>query len=135
VLDALVDSHDDEFALSTLGSNAGELHVARMDLPVGTRVRVHIRARDVMLAKEYPKAISAQNILRGKVLELRPGDDHGMDVTLDCRGETLVASITRRAAEAMALRQGSEVYAIIKSVAIERGGLGTAAKSALNGIG
>jgi molybdate transport system ATP-binding protein len=135
VLDAVIADHDDEFALSTLSSTAGELHVGRMDLVVGTRVRVYIRARDVMLAKEYPKAISAQNILRGKVLELRAGEDHGMNVTLDCRGETLVASITRRAAEAMALRPGSEVYAIVKSVAIERGGLGTAAKDAVTGMG
>ncbi len=42
-----------------------------------------------------------------------------VDVKLDCNGEALVARLTRYSAERLALSRGTQVFAIIKSVAFE----------------
>ena len=39
------------------------LRVPRIDAPAGARLRVRIRARDVMIALDRPEAISALNVL------------------------------------------------------------------------
>src|SRR5690606_24968917 len=49
VLEAKVAGHDEEFQLTRLACAAGELIVPRIDLEVGTPIRVRVRARDVML--------------------------------------------------------------------------------------
>ena len=44
------------------------LRAPRLDLPVGTAVRVRLRARDVMIAVRPPGGISALNVLPGRVV-------------------------------------------------------------------
>jgi molybdate transport system ATP-binding protein len=123
VLDAVVARHDEAFHLTTLSSRAGELQVPRLAAGVGVPVRAYIRARDVMLSLNAPHEISALNVLAGKVTEIAPVGASGgaqADVRLDCGGAHLVARLTAKSVQRLALSPGRPVYAVIKSVSFER---------------
>jgi molybdate transport system ATP-binding protein len=121
VLDAKVARHDDAFQLSVLTSMAGELQVPRLSAPAGSPVRVYIRSRDVMLSLQPPQDISALNVLAGRVAEIAPTANGAQaDVRLDCNGATLIARLTVKSVERLALAPGRPVHAVIKSVSFER---------------
>ena len=120
VLETRVAGHDPAFELTTLRTAAGELRVARLDLPVGAAVRVRVRARDVMVAVRRPEGLSALNVLPGVIAELGARGGPIVEVRLDCGGEILLARLTRRSVETLALAPGVPVYAVIKSVAFDR---------------
>jgi molybdate transport system ATP-binding protein len=119
VLDAVVAHHDETFQLTTLSSRAGELQVPRLAADVGASVRAYIRARDVMLSLQPPQDISALNVLAGKVREIMPSGAQA-DVRLDCGGALLLARLTAKSVQRLALAPGRPVYAVIKSVSFER---------------
>ena len=119
VLEAVVARHDEIFQLTTLSSRAGELQVPRLRAAVGAPVRAYIRARDVMLSLQPPQEISALNVLAGTVSEISPSGAQA-DVRLDCGGAALVARLTAKSVQRLALAPGRPVYAVIKSVSFER---------------
>jgi molybdopterin-binding protein len=61
--------------------------------------------------------LSARNQLPGRVKAVRLGAVMAQ-VTIDVAGSTVVAAITRDSAEALELREGDRVTAIIKSTEI-----------------
>jgi molybdate transport system ATP-binding protein len=122
VIEADVARHDHRFGLTELSSRAGTWRLTRLDTPVGARVRLRVRARDVMLATSPPADISALNVFSGAVSDVATGDGTA-DIRIDCNGETLVARLTRYSAERLALAPGTQVYALIKSVSLDRGTL------------
>ncbi|HZS81675.1 MAG TPA: molybdenum ABC transporter ATP-binding protein [Stellaceae bacterium] len=121
VLEARVASHDATYGLTQLRCAAGELTVPRLALPLGTAVRVRIRARDVIIAREPPRAISALNVLRGRVAEIAAGDAAQCEIRLALGSASLLARITRRSLAELDLAPGSEVFAVVKSVALGDG--------------
>ena len=104
--------------LTPLDFDGGTLLVARLAEPPGTRVRVRVRAEEIMLALEEPRGISANNVLRSTVVRLseRAGQ---ADVQLQCGATRLVARITGASAARLALMPGLAVYAIVKSVTVD----------------
>jgi molybdopterin-binding protein len=59
--------------------------------------------------------ISARNILKGKVKEVKPGAVN-TEVTVElAEGMSVVSVITRESAEKLGLTNGKEVYAVIKA--------------------
>ena len=105
----------------SLASAAGELQVPRLSAPVGAPVRAYIRARDVMLSLKPPEEISALNVLAGRITAIEPtGNGAQADVRLDCNGATLIARLTVKSVERLALTPGRPVHAVIKSVSFER---------------
>lgn len=126
VLEGTVAAHDDAVQLTTLAAAVGPLRVPRLALPVGSPVRVRIRARDVMIAVQRPEGLSALNLLEGRVAEIAAGSGPIVELRLDCSGETLLARITRQSVERLALAPGKPIYAVIKSIAFDRHSLGVA---------
>lgn len=121
VLDTQIMGHDDRYDLTVLACAAGEIVVPRLNRPAGAAARVRVQARDVMIAVTEPQGISAQNILRGHVAEIGQPAGGGVDIRLDCGGQILLASLTRRAVDQLALRPGIPVFAVIKTVALADG--------------
>jgi molybdate transport system ATP-binding protein len=119
ILNTRVAEHDIRFGLTTLRAAAGDLRVPYVDLRLGTQLRVRIRARDVMIALEPPRGLSALNILPGTVAEIGAADGPIVEIRLDCAGEPLIARLTRRSVEALGLVPGRQVYAVIKSIAFD----------------
>lgn len=59
--------------------------------------------------------ISARNILKGKVQRLVNGPVNTEVTVRLSEGEEVVSIITRASAEALELKEGKEVYAVIKA--------------------
>ncbi|MCW5773902.1 MAG: molybdenum ABC transporter ATP-binding protein [Rhodospirillaceae bacterium] len=125
LIEAHVAGHDDRFALTELRTAAGTLRVARLPLAPGAPIRVRIRARDVMIALAPPTGISALNVLPARIAEIGAGADGVVDIRLASGSDTIVARVTRYSVETLALAPGRDVYAIVKSVAFDRHGLGS----------
>jgi molybdate transport system ATP-binding protein len=124
VLEMQVAAHDEVFELTTLRSAAGELRVPRIDIGLGAPLRVHIRARDVLLALKPPEELSALNVLSGQIAEIGGLEGAVADVRVDLNGETLLARVTRLTLHRLNLVPGRPVFAVIKTVAIDRRSLG-----------
>jgi len=124
VLDAQVRGHDKTFGLTRLTFAGGQLVVPHVALPLGTPLRVRVRARDVALALTPPEGTSIQNIFPARVKDLARDQGPLVDVLLDAGGAPLWARITARACETLQLAPGREVYALVKAVAVDRHSLG-----------
>jgi molybdate transport system ATP-binding protein len=123
VLEVRVAAQDAAYALTRLEHPAGALTVPALDLPIGALVPLRIRARDVAIATAEPRGLSIRNVLRARVAELIEAAPAIVEVRLDLAGSPLLARITRRSAEELGLEPGREVWALIKSVALERRGM------------
>ena len=111
--------HDEAFALTRLAFDGGMLRVPRIARTPGERLRIRIRARDVMLAASEPRELSALNVLAAVVEEVRAADDSQTDVRLAIGSARLVCRVTRLSAHKLDLSPGRRIFAIIKSVAID----------------
>ncbi len=124
VLEMQVAEHDAQYELTTLRSAAGVLRVPLIAVDIGARLRVHIRARDVLIGLSAPDDLSALNVLNGTVAELGHIDGPIVDIRIDLNGETLLARVTRLTVDRLGLAPGRRVFAIIKSIALDRRSLG-----------
>ena len=122
LLEVRVVGPDEAFGLTRLDHPAGMLVVPELDLPVGAALRLRIRARDVAISIAPPQGLSIRNVLRGRVARLVPMPPALVEVELDLAGSPLAARITRRSAVELGLAPGSDVWALIKSAALERPG-------------
>ena len=122
VLDATVTAHDRRYHLTRLDHHGQTITVPAIELAVGAPLRVRIRARDVALTTSRPQAISMRNVLAGTVVALREELDTAYaEALVDIGGGRLRAKITREAVHDLALQVGSPVFALIKSVSLQRG--------------
>ena len=120
VLDAVVERHDEAYQLTMVALGEQTLSVPHLDAPPGTRVRLRIRARDVALATRRPDGISIQNVLHGTIVEIGWEEGPFAEVNLDVGSVRLTARLTRRAADDLGLAQGRPVFALIKTIALDR---------------
>ncbi len=126
VIEARVAAQDLENGLARLEFAGGALEIPDVEALPGELVRVRVRARDVSLALSRPSGLSIRNVLAGTVVSLGHEEGPSMDVQLDLRGTPLIARITRKSARELDLRAGLEIYALIKSVSIDRRSVGYA---------
>lgn len=118
VLETVIGAHEAD-DLSRLDFPGGHILVSRRKEPVGTPLRCRIHARDVSLALAPPQQSSILNSVVASVLEIADTDTPGQQlVKLDASGTCLLARITRRSANALAIAPGKPVWAQIKAVAL-----------------
>lgn len=118
VLGMTVKAYNATFDLTVLGSAAGIAQVQGRIAESGRPVRVRVRARDVMIATEEPRGISALNVFRGHVAGIEDNDRSSVTVRIDCGGMPLLARITRQSVAALGLAKGMPVFAVIKAVSV-----------------
>jgi molybdate transport system ATP-binding protein len=126
VLTARVLAHDDEFDLTVLDHPAGRIILPRQASAPGSTLRLRVRARDVSLAVEEPRGLSIRNVLRGQVLAVGEPEGAITEVRLDLSGEPLLARLTRQAVHELRIAPGHEVWALLKTVALDRRDVGAA---------
>lgn len=120
VIEAAVARQDADNLMTVLSSQAGDLVVPAIDAPAGTGLRVRIRARDVMVATERPRGLSALNVLAGTVQAVRSSGPGQMEIDIACGDALVVARITKQSTAALELAEGRPVFAVIKTVSFER---------------
>jgi len=90
-----------------------ELEVPLNAAAVGDRIRIAIRAGDVLVGNEQPRGLSARNVLRGQLIELSA---HGptMVAVVDA-GARFVVHLTPTGVESLHLKPGDHVWLIVKT--------------------
>ncbi|HXW84891.1 MAG TPA: molybdenum ABC transporter ATP-binding protein [Candidatus Binataceae bacterium] len=92
---------------------AVELETPLTGAAPGARVRVAIRAGDIIIATERPRSVSARNILAGTLTALR---QEGVQVALQIdTGVTFEAHLTPGARDELGLEPGKAVWLVIKT--------------------
>jgi molybdate transport system ATP-binding protein len=119
IIDAVVASYDATYEMSLLRAPAGDFHIPGRVGETGASTRLRLKARDIMLATEKPRALSALNVLEGVVSAIGERTGPLVEVRLDCRGMPVIARITRQSLDALALRPGVRCFAVVKSVVLE----------------
>ena len=79
----------------------------------GESLTVSIRAGDIIVSRQIPPQTSARNAIRARVSEIHRVDSRVL-VYADI-GTRVVVEITRNSLEALELREGTEIYLIIKA--------------------
>ena len=68
-----------------------------------------------------PEGLSIRNVLPGHVTAIRDVGAGAADVTIQLREDHLRAQLTRAAVEELGLVEGSAIFALVKSVSLDRG--------------
>ncbi|QAR33981.1 molybdenum ABC transporter ATP-binding protein [Geovibrio thiophilus] len=97
----------------------GRLGIPTSKYATGTELRVAVHSDDVTLALNKPTGLSARNIMKGMITAVDSSDDGAVAVTVDV-GVPVYATITRSAASELGIRTGTEVYIIMKTIALSR---------------
>ena len=77
-------------------------------------VRFGVSAKDILLATKKPDAISARNILQGRVVEVQLREIEPT-VTVDCSGTRFVSQVTPQSIALLDLKPGREVWVVFKT--------------------
>ncbi|HZQ40996.1 MAG TPA: TOBE domain-containing protein, partial [Rhizomicrobium sp.] len=115
VLEAVVGEKEGE--LTALEFAGGRLLVAETGQK-GKKLRVRIGADEILIARERPSAISANNILPAIISQVTR-EGARAEVFMRCGGALLVARVTAASIGRLALSEGVPVFAVIKSVTVE----------------
>ena len=119
LITARVEKQDTQFNLTRLGFAGGTILVTQLDRGLGEQVKLRIHAKDVSLALEHPGATSILNILPATITELTPQGNSRVIVRMDVGGVPILSRVTRRSEATLGLKPGMQVYAQIKSVALQ----------------
>ena len=117
VLEVRVES--EQGGIATLRLREHALQVPMAEPPLGRTLRIRIHARDVAVATVRPHEISIRNVLSAEVLRIDLDASVYVELLLGIDGQHLRARITRDALDELRLKAGQQVYALIKSVALE----------------
>lgn len=122
VVEARVIRHDPDYRLTWLDLAGQTLVVPqRGRFEEGEEACVVVRARDVSLATRRPAGVSIQNVLAGRVYEVRETDDTAFaEVSIDLGPDRLLARITRLSLHDLGLAEGDPVFALLKSVSLSK---------------
>ena len=113
LLDATVVARRPDQGLSVIDVGGVELATPEIDARPRDLLTVSVRAGDIILTLDVPTRISAQNILPGKI-EAIHAQGARVIAHVDV-GVMLVVELTPRAVADLGLRQGTQVYLIVKS--------------------
>lgn len=107
--------HEDRGTMTcSLGSGHVELETPLVRAEVGSRLRVGVRAGDLLLATENPRGLSARNILPGTIRRLEQRDVI-ISAMVDCGGTEFEVHLTLAARDALHLASGKGVWVVAKT--------------------
>lgn len=121
VLEAHVIERDTKWHLAKVEFPGGELWVRDGGDSVKAPVRVRILARDVSIALQPHPDSSIQNLLPGTIAEIAEDHDPSASLVQVTVGDSkMIARITRRSQEKLAISVGQSIWVQVKSVALVR---------------
>jgi len=124
-LDAIVEHYDAAYGLASLSVAGGKFVVPAPPVAVGAPRRLRVFAGDVSLAREKPLQSTIVNVLPARILAVTAAGEYEITALLGLAaagdGAKLLARVTRRSWELLELREGIDIYAQVKAVALVPG--------------
>lgn len=112
----------DPDGLAQVSTPGGDLYVPN-SAALGTKLRIRIASQDIILSHHRPEGLSALNILSGEITDIQTKATSAY-VQIRCGSDLVLAQITRRSAETLALAPGQTIFAIVKTVSVAPVGIG-----------
>ena len=107
--------HEDRGSMTCrLGSGQVDLVTPLVRAEIGSRLRVGVRAGDLLLATEKPRGLSARNVVPGKIQRLEQRDVT-VSAMVDCGGTEFEVHLTLAARDALQLGAGKNVWVVVKT--------------------
>ncbi|MGA7850337.1 MAG: molybdenum ABC transporter ATP-binding protein [Terriglobales bacterium] len=107
--------HEDRGTMTCqLGNGTVDLETPLVRAEVGSRLRVGVRAGDLLLATENPHGLSARNIVPGTIRQLERRDVI-VSAMVDCGGTEFEVHLTLAARDALQLGPGKGVWVVVKT--------------------
>ena len=112
---AVLALHEDRGTMTCrLGTGTVELETPLVRAEVGSRLRIGIRAGDLLLATESPRGLSARNVVPGTIRGLEQRDVI-VSAFVDCGGTEFEVHVTLAARKALTLAPGRKVWLVVKT--------------------
>lgn len=111
-------AYDENDDLTLLGFSGGELWVPGKASTSGAELRLRIKASDVSLCRSRHEQSTILNVVPAAIEAIQAAGDSSMLVRLGLGSDHILARVTRRSVRELNLREGDEVFAQIKSVAV-----------------
>lgn len=118
ILVAKIDALDSGSATASIGSQ--QLTITIDDTVHQSEIQLRVLAKDVVIATQPIEHISIRNTLTGIINTIRPLDAGNAELILGIEQQQLRAHVTNAAIAELDLHPGATVYALIKSVALNR---------------
>ncbi len=112
---------DDKYSLTSIDIGGQFITVPQLALGSGQNIDLRIRARDVAIATTKPTNLSIRNILNATITQIAPEPDSAFaEIQLCVCDQFLRTRLTRASVDDLSLKEGMQVFALIKSIAIDR---------------
>jgi molybdate transport system ATP-binding protein len=118
IVDSTVLGIDASSGLTRVQVGKGELNVQCAEVAPGTRLRVQLLARDLIVATEQPRHISVRNSLAGVVTSVGNDVDDSDLIAIDVGGILIMARVTKAASRELGLVAGKPVWALVKTASL-----------------
>ncbi|MFM7395892.1 MAG: molybdenum ABC transporter ATP-binding protein [Gammaproteobacteria bacterium] len=110
--------------ISADGSFEAELDGQTVQLPslpdrAGEVFRAYVPANEVIIATQRPIGLSVRNELHGKIGRIKDRGDGTVLIEIELGVQTLLSAVTPAAVKSLRLETGLEVFALVKSVALD----------------
>ncbi|HTZ96544.1 MAG TPA: molybdenum ABC transporter ATP-binding protein [Terriglobales bacterium] len=107
-------AHEDRGTMTCrLTGSQVELETPLVRAEIGSRLRIGIRAGDILLGTIQPQGLSARNVIPGRVASLSQRDVI-VNARVNC-GVEMNVQLTLAARDSLQLREGREVWLIVKT--------------------
>jgi molybdate transport system ATP-binding protein len=116
IFDAIVVAlHEDRGTMTCrLEGGTAQLETPLVQAEIGSRLRVGVRAGDLLLATENPRGLSARNVVPGAIRSLEQRDVM-VSAVVECSGTLFEVHLTLAAREALHLAAGTKVWLVVKT--------------------
>ncbi len=118
ILEGRIAAHMPDDALTEVALSSVRLTLPMVAAPPGTRVRLRLRATDIIVGIGATAGLSTRNVMPSIVTFVREGEGPGALVGLRCGDDRLLARLTQRSVRELGLAPGVACNAILKSVAV-----------------
>jgi len=120
ILQGTVTKIDKEHCITTVNCKAHELLLSGQVLEKGQRIKILTHAKDVSLSLTHVDDSSILNILKANVSEIHQPKNGKQLIELNIGETKILAMLSIRSVNCLALKPGMEVFAQIKATAIVR---------------
>lgn len=119
IIDGTVVGEDPMSGLTRVHLGAGEIRIEpAAAMEPGTRLRVQLLARDIIVSTRMPQYLSVRNNLRGTVIAVDDDGDGSDLISIDIGGVSVLARVTKAATHELALAPGADAWALVKAVSL-----------------
>ncbi len=119
IIDGRVARHDDTKQTTIVSFDGGVLSVPRVDFLPGTRIRLRVPIRDVVIAKRHLVDISITNQLPGVIESIVSNKDGTCGVHAKVGNTIFIAQLMTNSVSRLALKPSSNIVVLVKAVTLD----------------